>query len=104
MLKIRDNVDLKELEKFGYKKGEDIMYCSYNAYGKIYEQQLDSVLNVSGKGIIYVVEINEKSKGIELNLTTRRAFRCFGYMQNDVVEPYVQDLIQAGLVEKVEDK
>ena len=44
MLKIKDNVDLKELEKFGYKKGEDIMYCSYNAYGKIYEQQLDSVL------------------------------------------------------------
>ena len=102
MLKIRDDVDLKELEKFGYKKGEDIMCCSYNAYGKIYEQQLDSVLNVSGKGVIYVVEIDEKSKGIELNVTTRRAFRSFAYTRDDIVKPYIQDLIQAGLVEKVE--
>ena len=104
MLKIKDNVDLKELEKFGYKKGEDIMCCSYNAYGKIYEQQLDSVLNVSAKGVIYVVEIDEKSKGIELNVTTRRDFRSFAYTRDDIVKPYIQDLIQAGLVERVEDK
>lgn len=104
MLKIKDNVDLKELEKFGYKKGEDMMCCSYNAYGKIYEQQLDSVLNVSGKGAIYVVEIDKKEKTITLEVTTRTAFRCFVYTRDDVVKPYIQDLIQAGLVEKVEDK
>ena len=104
MLKIKDNVDLKELEKFGFKKGEDMMCCSYNAYGKIYEQQLDSVLNISGKGVIYVVEIDEKSKGIELNITTRQAFRSFAYTRDDIVKPYIQDLNKAGLVEKVEDK
>lgn len=104
MLKIRDDVDLKELEKFGYKKGEDMMCCSYNAYGKIYEQQLDSVLNVSGKGAIYVVEIDKKEKTITLEVTTRTAFRSFAYTRDDVVKPYIQDLIQAGIVENVEDK
>ena len=104
MLKIRDDVDLKELEKFGYKKGEDMMCCSYNAYGKIYEQQLDSVLNVNGKDAIYVVEIDKKEKTITLEVTTRTAFRSFAYTQADVVKPYIQDLIQTGLVEKVEDK
>ena len=104
MLKIKDNVDLKELEKFGYKKGEDMLCCSYSAYGKIYEQQLDNILKVDVKNAIFVVEIDKKEKIIQLNLTTKTAFRCFSYKRDDIVEPYIQDLIQAELVEKVEDK
>ena len=30
MLKIKDNVDLKELEKFGFKKYKDGEYSSYH--------------------------------------------------------------------------
>lgn len=104
MLKIRDDVDLKELEKFNYKEGKDMLYCSYGAYGKIYEQQLDDILKVDIKGVIYLVEIDKKKKIIQLNLTTKTAPRSFAYTQDDVVKPYIQDLTKADLVEKVEDE
>ena len=46
MLKIRDDVDLKELEKFGYKLGQDdrchkayIKDLEYNDYIAIYEDR-----------------------------------------------------------------
>ena len=102
-LRIKDNVDLKELEKFGYKEGKDMLCCSYSAYGKIYEQQLDDILKININNAIYVVVIEKSDKIIQLNVTTKRAFRNFSYTRDDVVEPYVKDLIQAGLVEKVED-
>ena len=76
MLKIKDSVDLKELEKFGfsYTEGED--YHIYN----------DSM----------IIDIGDKK---ELNI------RCDDYFYdtdiNECIE-WVYDLIQAGLVEKVE--
>ena len=36
-LRIKKNIDLKELEKFGYKQGQDTINVSYNAYGKVFE-------------------------------------------------------------------
>ena len=37
MLRIKDNVDLKELEKYGYLQGKDTLNVPYSAYGKVFE-------------------------------------------------------------------
>lgn len=57
--------ELERLKEFGYQEGKDVLCCSYSAYGKIYEQQLDKILNVNIKDAIYVVEINKHSKEVE---------------------------------------
>ena len=70
MLKIKDNVDLKKLEKFGFKKK-----YYYNAY---------------------VLESEDCKQDIVFDYETRKLCFCnWGY---DIL----YDLIQAGLVEKVE--
>ena len=71
MLKIKDNVDLKELEKYGFK------YEQYYKYGKYY------ILRRNGKVIIRVVER-------ELTLHS-----------NKETYNTLYDLIKDGLVEKV---
>lgn len=83
MLKIRDDVDLKELEKFGFKR-----------YGNRYRKQFMDTLRTSAyidfwiyDGIIKVEVDTEKS---------------IIYLKTEL--DYLYDLIQAGLVEKVEDK
>lgn len=76
MLKIKDDVDLKELEKFGFflkTKSEIIKYVWKNRY--------------------YV-------DCIEIDLETRQ-IRCLGDKNANVV---LYDLIQAGLVEKVKEE
>ena len=73
MLKIKDNVDLKELEKYGFK------YEQYYNYGKYY------MLRRNGKVIIRVTER-------ELTLHSNKETYSTLY-----------DLIKDGLVEKVEE-
>lgn len=77
MLKIKDNVDLKELEKFGFKPDE---------YDLFYEYQLKSKCKD-------IIMINMRNKN-------------FGFYQTYNGKSYdiLYDLIKAGLVEKVEDK
>lgn len=73
MLKIKDNVDLKELEKFGFKK--DI------------EEQ-------------YMIENWDIFVGTEKN--ERELVLDFGFNNENISVLY--DLIQAGLVEKIEEE
>ena len=76
MLKIKDNVDLEELEKFGFflkTKSEIIKYVWQNRY------HVDC---------------------IEIDLETRQ-IRCLRDKNANVV---LYDLIQAGLVEKVKEE
>ena len=86
MLKIKDNVDLKELESFGFK------YTGNYNRGDRWEREMYIIVNGKDLGGIIVTEyrkvgfIHPYIKGIE-------------YPE---IEPYVEDLIQAGLVEKVE--
>ncbi len=75
MLKIKDNVNLKELEKYGFKK---CIYYSANA-------------NYYGRDRVY---IDEATRIIEIPTKNNRY---------DVRE-YIQDLKEAGLVEKVVDE
>ena len=103
MYKIKDSVDLKKLEKFGYLEGEYMLYCSYGAYGKIYNKQLDNILEGNIKDTIYIIEINKKTKNIKLYTTTVELPRSFCYDYEDIVKPYIRDLIEADLVEEVKD-
>lgn len=72
MLKIKDNVDLKELEKFGIKQ---------------YGQHYNAITKFS---IPYLSILNERGRKIV----------CYTNEDLDVLF----DLIQAGLVEKVEEQ
>ena len=85
MLKIKDNVDLKELEKFGFKKDSPSWY-----------------------GII-LRDNTEETMGISVSLFARPRCIQFGYRTNSECRlgsftydlDVLFDLIQAGLVEKV---
>lgn len=78
MLKIKENIDLKELEKFGFEKDGECYYCDLRPYKKT---------NYS-----YITIENRKINS--------------SYVEADDIEKTLNilfDLIQAGLVEKVEE-
>lgn len=72
MLKIKDNVDLKELEKFGFKKDEEEQYI------------------VEDKDMFIGSEDDERELVLD-----------FGFNNENIYILY--DMIQAGLVEKIEE-
>lgn len=80
MLKIKDNVDLKELEKYGFKEYSN---GGYSSYPRTYKEYAEIII--------------EKDKIIEIN--------PFG--ENDVIVCSLLDtlheLIKDGLVEKVDE-
>ena len=79
MLKIKDNVDLKELEKYGFTKPK------YGCYEKLVKD------NWNYKMYIYITKDTRK---IQVNT----------YDDYDVdLDDTLYDLIQAGLVEKVDE-
>lgn len=84
MLKIKDNVDLKELEKFGFMYWEN--GCGTTGYSKYY---------VRGQ-----ITIIEKDKEFENKYIDERVIK-----ENQIINDLdlLYDLIKAGLVEKVED-
>ena len=80
MLKIRDDVDLKELEKYGFKEYNDCYSRSYNS------NEITTDIN---KKTRYIVDI-DTSWG-------------FFDMKNLGESKRVNDLRKADLVEKIED-
>lgn len=85
MLKIKDSVELSELEKFGFERSK-----SCEAYYK------DILSNTLHKGYSIVVYIYTKTRKIEIEFDTDIL------IITDVPVDLIFDLIQAGLVEKVE--
>lgn len=83
MLKIKDNVDLKELEKFGYKN-----------IGNVYFK------TVTTKRVIRISEFDKKITDNVLDSSTYTGYKYEGEYKH-IIKPYIQDLIQAGLVEKI---
>lgn len=79
MLKIKDNVDLKELEKFGFKEYNDSYKRDYNND--------------------YLTSINKETREI-LKVDYEWAFLQNKYYKNSTYK--IDDLIKADLVEKVE--
>lgn len=79
MLKIKDDVDLKELEKFGYEAddiGLNEPYLIYRKYISVYTS----------------IDINAVDRVISKNIDDEYKI---------IQEKDIQDLVQAGLVEKV---
>ena len=76
MLKIKDNVDLKELEKYGFNLIKDCISGKYYAYLKC---------------------------SLRINLSNRKLVKNDAHF-NEYDLDFVYDLIKDGLVEKVDDK
>lgn len=82
MLKIRDDVDLKELEKYGFEKGFRF-------------QPLDPL------PIVAIVDINRK---LTIQYSTSGWYDNNYWYLYDKNQDKVYDLIKTGLVEKASDK
>lgn len=92
MLKIKDNVNLKELEKYGFKAKP---YC-YNGCGSIFEGVDYEYLIVGDyKGNQYIRIFVDKNHNLSLDIDME-------YATYNVQLTILYDLIQAGLVEKGE--
>ena len=74
MLKIKDNVDLKKLEKYGFEYEKGIIIKEHGSYRK------------------HATEIDE------INRTIRPYYAGFSYYDYEII----YDLIKADLIEKVE--
>lgn len=91
MLKVKDNVDfkkLKEFEKYGFKPQYDV------DTGKLSYYVLESSINVLADSYLYIDADD-------------RCLKCHGYSDNLNYEKMLDgmfDIIQAGLIEKVEGK
>ena len=85
MLKIKDNVDLKELEKFGFKYTENKHPMGdFSNYKKLIGGNI--VLIIGARGRLMLTDMTTESN--------------FTYIFSDGLD-VLFDLIQAGLVEKV---
>lgn len=89
MLKIKDNVDLKELKKYHFAEhnNEKAIICYYR------------LMPMTHRTIMILIEIN-KDRTIDFQLP----IGCT--LDNDkiILKDYIQDLIEADLVEEVDDK
>lgn len=92
MLKIKDNVDLKELEKFGFKPKYDENTGKIKAYEKVKKEK-------EYMGLSVTIETT-KSK-IRIFRRTDKEWRINPYNEY-FDEDTLYDLIKANLVEKVE--
>lgn len=97
MLKIKDNVDLKELEKFGFWR--DSAFRSYHR--GVYKDYLELF---NKKEYLIINENRVIVKGKIVCILDFKGNSVNGYaIQTNKVKKYCSDLIQAGLVEKVEE-
>ena len=83
MLKIKDNVDLKELEKFGF-------IINHYSWGTVYERPL-KYPEYSIQSIYIDIDTKEIDEEEER------------YNVIDAKEEHIKDLMQADLVEKAEE-
>ena len=91
MLKIKDSVNLKELEKFGFK------YCDVSKYDEYLKEELEEEGKERFMSYIY--------KNKEIYIDEDRSFAHCEYpecMDLDEKEDMLYDLIKADLVEKIE--
>lgn len=91
MLKIKDNVDLKELEKFGFNLETSKIYYSKEFYGDCNDEELPHEI------CIYV-----GTREIVLDIINNDYTYHTWERELGGIEETLFDLIQAGLVEKVE--
>ena len=101
-IKLKESVDFKDIEKYGYKKGEDTIGIPYGEYGKeVKKLNNNAMANIDEEQIRLTISIN-KEREIYFGVGARYGFRTFIYFHQDNVKPYIQDLINVDLVEGVE--
>ena len=95
MLKIKDNVDLKELEKYGF--------VDYNE--ELYLDEIGSRLVIGWAFGVLAIEKDTKRIKVIVNIKTQKKLNVYG--DENIIDAYITenlyDLIKDGLVEKVED-
>ena len=98
-LRLTDSVDLKEVGQYGYLQGRDTCDVSYACYGKVFEVEYSEKLEDM---LIDIVEINKETRKIELSRSSKKSFRSFINNDEKLLNKYIDDLIKANLVVKVE--
>ena len=107
MLKIKDNVDLEMLGAYGFvKKFNNIIHCCY----WVRPADLSELKNFRDAFVWNKEHILYNSKNVTAILNDTREIKNIEASNrfdedcpfNETKEEYIQDLIQAGLVEKVE--
>ena len=91
--KIKEDIDLKELEKYGYKKEDGIIYSKYTSdtyYGYPITIDINSLTRIIRKCFCWTY-----TNGSIIKIPIVR--------NNKDVKPdkYIQDLIKAGYVEEI---
>lgn len=111
MLKIKDNVDLKELEKFGFKRVE--FRKMFSDYVRSYQYEVNDFIDVCDRHLLMqtdtIIVHDKDSVDYERNIQiiiqdhSKVDFgqKIVGMKEETMSKLF--DLIQAGLVEKVND-
>lgn len=97
MLKIKDSVDLKELEKYGFWKDSNFKILHRGIYDNYMEllNKKEYLLILRNRAIV-------KAKLICI-MDLEGKFVDGYYIQTNRVRRYIDDLVQAGLAEKVKE-
>lgn len=100
MLKIRDNIDLKELEKFGFKE----KHWGYIYYPKNNSPQTRYFSSIKIDGDIHVLSFDLENMSMWCNDLKQLEldFENIQYSYNEF-KKLVNDLKKANLVEEVDD-
>ena len=95
MLKIKDNVDLKELEKYGF--------VDYNE--ELYLDEIGSGLVIGWAFGVLAIEKDTRRIKVIVNTKTQKKLNVYG--DKNIIDAYITenlyDLIKDGLVEKVDN-
>ena len=95
MLKIKDNVDLKELEKYGF--------VDYNE--ELYLDEIGSGLVIGWAFGVLAIEKDTRRIKVMVNTKTQKKLNVYG--DENIIDAYITenlyDLIKDGLVEKVDN-
>jgi hypothetical protein len=91
MLKVKDNVDLKELEKYGFKGTQDYY--------------IDIMGNLKGVAVLEgIVRISKERKEIDVVYSPNEISHIFDNFYSVAYNELVYDLIKADLIEKVDEE
>ena len=93
MLRIKKEVDLKELEKFGFKLNENEIYYEKNFLAEFFEGEEEHQI------LVYKSERNIALEIMNNDYTYHSFDEELGR-----IEDTIYDLITAGIVEKVEEE
>ena len=103
MLKIKDDVDLKELEKFGFEP-EIINYPQFDINNEICAYKKDCKNKSDAGRYKYIIEVHYTSRKLYISGDMLEFIPIDKYNFNDFALfdlDTIYDLFQAGLIEKV---